>query len=106
MANPIVNYATVNYLRWSALAFGAYYGFSKDLSLRAFVKERADNETKREYDLLVEEARVAYAAWKDKKFADANPGLIIDSESYRYSPEALIDWAIGGAEKEEQSKKK
>ncbi|KAJ3302540.1 hypothetical protein HDU93_006593 [Gonapodya sp. JEL0774] len=74
MASPIINYATVNYLRYAALGLGVYYGYSKDLSLRHFVKDRAENEKKREYDLLVEEARIAYSAWKDKKFVEANPG--------------------------------
>ncbi|KAJ3319287.1 hypothetical protein HDU93_003711 [Gonapodya sp. JEL0774] len=74
MASTLINCATVNYLRYAALGLGVYYSSSKNIPLTHFVKVRHDNEQKREYDLLVEEALIAYTSWKDSNFANANPG--------------------------------
>ncbi|KAI9027927.1 hypothetical protein DFJ74DRAFT_661024 [Hyaloraphidium curvatum] len=88
-----INPALVNYLRWGALAYGVYYGWGKQKELTAFAKTRAEAEKRKEYELLIEEANIAYQAQKDRELAQAVAPLIIDPESYRFAPEDWVAYA-------------
>ncbi|KAI8846386.1 hypothetical protein BC829DRAFT_398785 [Chytridium lagenaria] len=97
----IVNHASVNFLRWGALAFGVYWGFSKKSSLTYFVKARAEEQERKHYEDLVEEGKVAFeAAYNREQAAKAELAGVaaIDSDSYRFNAERWINWAIADSE--------
>ncbi|CAO3697793.1 unnamed protein product [Rhizopus stolonifer] len=57
----MVNSAVANVGRWSALAFGLFYGYTHNISLQ---KQAEQKKIEAEYhckELLIEQARLAYA---------------------------------------------
>ncbi|KAJ3104552.1 hypothetical protein HDU97_009064 [Phlyctochytrium planicorne] len=107
--SSFINHSSVNVLRWGALAFGVYWGYSKKSSLTYFVKAREHEAEKKHYGDLVEEGKVAFeAAYNREQAAKAEKAGVaaIDSDSFRFIPERWINWAIADMEKDEKAKKK
>jgi len=81
----------VNVLRWSALAFGVFYGFYHQSSLTAQAKT---NKIQREYQHkqhLIDQARAEYIKKTlpaDKKTASGD--LITDPNDSRFDLEAFL----------------
>ncbi len=82
---------------------GIWYGHRKNEQYTKFAIARHESERRKEYELLVEEAKIAYAAQKDKELAAAVAPrtfypfcltliVIIDPESYRFQPEDWIEF--------------
>ncbi|KAJ3334106.1 hypothetical protein HDU76_010228 [Blyttiomyces sp. JEL0837] len=107
MSAAIINQTSLNYARWGALAIGVWWGFSKQRSLTRFVKDRNEAIEKRHYEDLVEEGKVAFEAAYNREQAGkaAKHGIVIDSESYRFSGEKWMNWAIADAESDAPVKK-
>ncbi|TPX63312.1 hypothetical protein CcCBS67573_g08714 [Chytriomyces confervae] len=60
--------------RWSALAFGVFYGYSRQRSLTLHVKEQNEEKEFRAYADLVEEAKIAFeAAYNREQAVKAAP---------------------------------
>ncbi|KAI8833876.1 ATP synthase E chain-domain-containing protein [Chytriomyces cf. hyalinus JEL632] len=91
-----LNVASVNVARWSALAFGVFYGYSRQRSLTLHVKEQNEENEFRAYADLVEEAKVAFeAAYNREQAVKAAPyGIVIDSESYKFNGDKWLDFAV------------
>ncbi|KAJ3193197.1 hypothetical protein HK101_005265 [Irineochytrium annulatum] len=84
-------------LRWGALGFGLYWGYSRKSSLTYFVKAREHEREQKHYEDLVEEGKVAFeGAYNREQAAKAamHGVAAIDSESYRFNAERWINWAI------------
>jgi len=63
----------VNVLRWSALAFGVFYGFSHQRAITAANKAAADQKIYDHKKQLIEQAKTEYAKKK-------NPSAFASSE--------------------------
>ena len=55
--------------RWSALALGLYYGYSKHASLVQFVETRNISLSKQHHEELIKEAKIAYEAQYNREQA-------------------------------------
>ncbi|KAI9334451.1 ATP synthase E chain-domain-containing protein [Pilaira anomala] len=56
----MVNSAVANVGRWSALAFGVFYGYTHNLSLQKEAEQKKINAEYHRKELLIEQARLAY----------------------------------------------
>ncbi|TPX33764.1 hypothetical protein SmJEL517_g03432 [Synchytrium microbalum] len=92
----IVNYASVNYLRFGALGLGLYWGLSRQGSLTEFVKKRHEAEHKAHQDELVDEARQAYEHAENRRMSELalKDGVISDPDSYRFNAERWLNWTL------------
>jgi hypothetical protein len=80
-----------------------YYGFSRDLSLQAFVKTRAEALKKTRYEELVEEAKIAFETQHNREqaiLATAEGVASIDANSYKFDAEKWINFALAQSEKD------
>ncbi|KAK5174083.1 F1F0 ATP synthase subunit e, mitochondrial [Saxophila tyrrhenica] len=76
----------VNVLRWGALAFGVFYGFSHQSSIRSSDRKAAAQHEWDQKTKMIEDARKAYA---DKK----NPpkqGVISDPDDPKFDLEKYL----------------
>ncbi|CEG72608.1 hypothetical protein RMATCC62417_08139 [Rhizopus microsporus] len=57
----MVNSAVANVGRWSALAFGLFYGYTHNISLQKQAEQKKIEAEYHRKELLIEQARIAYA---------------------------------------------
>ncbi|KAJ1567898.1 hypothetical protein HK096_008265, partial [Nowakowskiella sp. JEL0078] len=97
-----INWASVNVLRFGALAGGLWYGFSKQRSLTHKVAHEKVTAKEANHKKLVEEAKIAFASHNDRKLAAeaAKEGVVTDSNSYKFNAEKYIDWGLARMEAE------
>ncbi|KAI7898165.1 ATP synthase E chain-domain-containing protein [Cokeromyces recurvatus] len=57
----MVNSAVANVGRWSALAFGLFYGYTHNISLQKQAEQKKAEAEYHRKELLIEQARLAYA---------------------------------------------
>ncbi|KAG2210858.1 hypothetical protein INT47_000012 [Mucor saturninus] len=57
----MVNSAVANVGRWSALAFGLFYGYTHNISLQKQAEQKKVESEYHRKELLIEQARLAYA---------------------------------------------
>lgn len=83
------NVHSLSLLRFAALGAGVYYGFSRYAALSK--QDHHDHDA----PLLLEEARIAYQAQRDRQQAEKakKDGVIIDSDHYLFSGDKWAEWA-------------
>ncbi|TPX42066.1 hypothetical protein SeMB42_g03401 [Synchytrium endobioticum] len=96
MGSSIVNYASVNYLRFGALGLGLYWGMSRQASLTDYVKKRNHELEKHHHEELVEEGRLAYEQAENRRMAELalKDGVVSDPDSYRFNAERWLNWTL------------
>ncbi|KAJ3113828.1 hypothetical protein HDU96_002870 [Phlyctochytrium bullatum] len=107
-STSLINHSSVNVLRWGALLFGVYWGYSKKSSLTNFVKAREHEQERKHYEELVEEAKIAFEAAYNREQAEKAElaGVAaIDSDSYRFIADKWVNWAISDLESSTPKKK-
>lgn len=57
----MVNSAVANVGRWSALAYGLFYGYTHNISLQKQAEQKKIEAEYHRKELLIEQARLAYA---------------------------------------------
>ncbi|CAN8098706.1 unnamed protein product [Discula destructiva] len=80
----------VNVLRYSALAFGVFYGFTHQRSINASLSAAAE---KREYEHkqhLIEQAKAEYSKKKNPLAASSSSGLNQDPMAANFDLEAFF----------------
>ncbi|KAI0387248.1 ATP synthase subunit E [Hypomontagnella monticulosa] len=81
----------VNVLRYSALAFGVFYGFTHQRSLTASQKAAAAKEEYKHKQQLIEQAKLEYAKSKDPSLRTAGKsGLNQDPMDPKFDLEAYL----------------
>ncbi|KAJ3323911.1 hypothetical protein HDV06_000887 [Boothiomyces sp. JEL0866] len=91
----LINHHSVNLLRLGALVFGVSYGFSKQRSLTYYVKDRNEQNSRRKYEDLVEEGKLAFEAQEKKEEAELakKDGVpCVDFESYKFNDDLYFEW--------------
>eukprot|EP00842_Homolaphlyctis_polyrhiza_P005822 jgi/Hompol1/6240/HPOL_004899-RA len=95
-------------LRWGALGFGIWWGWTRYHSLTRFVKDRAELQEKTHYKELVEEAKIAFEAQYNREQAKlaAKAGVgAIDSNSIYFDADKWSTWASAQNDAEESAAK-
>ncbi|KAL2915408.1 F1F0 ATP synthase subunit e, mitochondrial [Polyrhizophydium stewartii] len=103
-----INQQSVSFLRWSALAVGVWWGWTRHHSLTRFVKDRAEEQHEAHHKLLVEEAKIAYEAQYNREQAAlaSKAGVpAIDSNSLYFDAEKWSNWATAQNDAEEAAAK-
>ncbi|KAI8814588.1 hypothetical protein BJ742DRAFT_786055 [Cladochytrium replicatum] len=98
----VINFTTLNFLRFTALATGLGYGIYRQGALtRQVAKEKAAAED-RHHRALAEEGKIAYQAMLDRQTAEkaAKQGVVTDINSYKFSTEQYINFMVAEMEKE------
>ncbi|KAI2622892.1 ATP synthase subunit E [Hypomontagnella submonticulosa] len=81
----------VNVLRYSALAFGVFYGFTHQRSLTASQKAAAAKEEYKHKQQLIEQAKLEYAKSKDPSLRTTEKsGLNQDPMDPKFDLEAYL----------------
>ncbi|KAI8390208.1 ATP synthase E chain-domain-containing protein [Blakeslea trispora] len=87
----MVNSAVANVGRWSALAFGLFYGYTHNISLQKQAEQKkVENEYHRK-ELLIEQARIAYAKKQTAQSVPAATAVTFDIESPDFDLEKYIE---------------
>ncbi|OTB03116.1 hypothetical protein M426DRAFT_322144 [Hypoxylon sp. CI-4A] len=84
----------VNVLRYSALAFGVFYGFTHQRSISASQKAAAAKKEYEHKQQLIEQARAEYAKSKSPASyptVDSKSGLNQDPEDPKFDLEAYLN---------------
>ncbi|KAI8808608.1 hypothetical protein BJ742DRAFT_771960 [Cladochytrium replicatum] len=103
----VINFTTLNFLRFTALATGLGYGVYRQGALtRQVAKEKAAAED-RHHRELVEEGKIAYQAMLDRQTAEkaAKQGVVTDINSYKFNTEQYINFMVAEMEKEAAAEK-
>ncbi|KAI9352083.1 hypothetical protein BDR26DRAFT_850316 [Obelidium mucronatum] len=92
----VINVASLNVARWGAFIVGGFYGYTRQTSLTLQVAKNNEEKEFQSYAALVEEAKIAFeAAYNREQAAKAAPlGIVIDSESYKFSGDKWMDFAL------------
>ncbi|KAJ1550309.1 hypothetical protein HK405_000919, partial [Cladochytrium tenue] len=95
------------YARWTALAIGLWWGYSRQQSLKRYVKDRHETEEEQKYKDLVEEGKVAFEAAYNREQAAkaAKEGVAIMADSYKFDAEKWLNWATVDYEASEAKRK-
>ncbi|KAH6564904.1 hypothetical protein BASA50_010436 [Batrachochytrium salamandrivorans] len=104
----IMNQQSINFLRWTALGVGLWWGWTRHYSLTRFVQLREVEQEKARNSLLVDEARVAYEAHYNKTqslLAKKDGVAACDSDSIYFDAELWANWAVGQTDAQEAAAK-
>ncbi|KAI9306773.1 ATP synthase E chain-domain-containing protein [Cunninghamella echinulata] len=86
----MVNKAFVNVGRWSALAFGLVYGYTHNASLNKQAEEKQKQAAYHHKELLIEQAKLAYAKQQLEKSSPKAAEVELDFESPDFDFEKYI----------------
>ncbi|KAJ3125817.1 hypothetical protein HK098_008205 [Nowakowskiella sp. JEL0407] len=106
-ASSIFNISSLNLLRFGALTVGLYWGWSRQRTLTHQVAHEKVIAEKKLHKELVEEGKIAFAAYNDRKLAAeaAKDGVITDVNSYKFDSEKYINWMLARLEAESAAEK-
>ncbi|KAI8997879.1 ATP synthase E chain-domain-containing protein [Pilobolus umbonatus] len=85
----MVNSAVANVGRWSALAFGLFYGYTHNISLQNQAEKKKIEAEYHHKERLIEQARLAYAK-KQVAATTAPVEVVLDVESPDFDFEKFI----------------
>ncbi|KAI9269831.1 ATP synthase E chain-domain-containing protein [Sporodiniella umbellata] len=83
----MVNSAVANVGRWSALAFGLFYGYTHNISLQKQAEQKKVEAEYHRKELLIEKARLAYAK---QHVAPVSTSAVVDIDSPDFDLEKFI----------------
>ncbi|CAO3619001.1 unnamed protein product [Mucor hiemalis] len=86
----MVNSAVANVGRWSALAFGLFYGYTHNISLQNQAEQKKIESEYHRKELLIEQARLAYAKKQSGVVEVAAPAATFDVESPDFDFEKFV----------------
>ncbi|GAA5796147.1 ATP synthase E chain-domain-containing protein [Helicostylum pulchrum] len=86
----MVNSAVANVGRWSALAVGLFYGYTHNISLQNQAEQKKIEAEYHRKELLIEQARIAYAKKQSGVVDVPAPVVIFDVESPNFDFEKFI----------------
>ena len=81
----------VNVLRWSALAFGVFYGFSHQRTIYASQKAQHDKHEWDQKQKLIDQAKAEYAKLKKPATPAGGDEAIYDPNSPKFDLEKLLE---------------
>ncbi|KAG1457639.1 hypothetical protein G6F56_006567 [Rhizopus delemar] len=82
----MVNSAVANVGRWSALAFGLFYGYTHNISLQKQAEQKKIEAEYHRKELLIEQARLAYA----KQHVPSTSTASVDIDSPDFDLEKFV----------------
>ncbi|KAI9473686.1 MAG: ATP synthase E chain-domain-containing protein [Benjaminiella poitrasii] len=87
----MVNSAVANVGRWSALAFGLFYGYTHNISLQKQAEQKKIEAEYHRKELLIEQARLEYAKKQVSAPQAAETEVKFDIESPDFDLEKYLD---------------
>ncbi|KAK0389573.1 hypothetical protein NLU13_3148 [Sarocladium strictum] len=80
----------VNVIRWSALAFGVFFGFSHQRTITANQKAAHDQHEWEHKQKLIDQAKAEYAKLKNPAPASKGDDVITDPQNPNFDLEKLL----------------
>ncbi|KAL2214081.1 ATP synthase subunit E [Sarocladium strictum] len=80
----------VNVIRWSALAFGVFFGFSHQRTITATQKAAHDQHEFEHKQKLIDQAKAEYAKLKNPAPASKGDDVITDVQNPNFDLEKLL----------------
>ncbi|GAN04363.1 mitochondrial F0 subunit E [Mucor ambiguus] len=87
----MVNSAVANVGRWSALAFGLFYGYTHNISLQKQAEQKKVESEYHRKELLIEQARLAYAKKQSGVTEAPAKAVEFDIEDPKFDLEKYIE---------------